>query len=170
MTIEFEPKNRPITLRSSRSATERITFVQNLYDKAHDKVIHFDKLRHQVLNFAIVVFSALLAFVLKEDNISLQVIGCVGVAGLMVIFRYVDHRYHTYTHGFSGSMFVFNQVIAQLLNNPEEDISFFQYHTPSEEKVQQLSLQTIIYFALGVSALVLGVYILITGSYANKAI
>lgn len=159
MTVEFEPKNKPIILKVSGNITEKVTFVQNLYEKAHDKINHFDRLRQQFLNYALLVFSGLLAFIMKTDNPPMQVVGCVGIVVLMVIFRYLDHRYHTSTHGFASSMTIFSQVIAHLLENSNDDVSFLQYHTPGEKTVQRWSLQTRIYFILALSGGVLGVTI-----------
>jgi len=157
--MEFRPKNDPIILTASGDIAEKIAFVRNLYDKAHDKINHFDRLRQQILNYALVVFSALLVFVMKTEDASLQILGCFGIAGVMGIFRYLDHRYHTSTHGFAGSMIIFSHVIAHLVNDPKEEVTFLQYHTPSEKTVQQCSLQTKIYCALGLSAFVLGTVI-----------
>lgn len=159
MTVKFEPKNKPIILNPSENIPEKVDFVQNLYDKANDKINHFDRLRQQLLNYALLVFSGLLAFIMKTDKAPMQVVGCVGIVVLMVIFRYLDHRYHTSTHGFASSMIIFNQVIAYLLENSEDGVSFRQYHTPGEKTVQRWSLQTRIYFILALSSGVLGVII-----------
>jgi len=158
-TLKFSPKNDPITLTASGDTADKVTFVRNLHDKAHDKINHFDRLRQQILNYAILVFSALLAFVMKTEDALLQILGCLGIAGVMAMFRSLDHRYHTSTHGFGGSMTIFNHVIAHLLNEPKEDVTFLQYHTPSEETVQRWSLQTKIYIVLGLSAFILGTVI-----------
>ena len=159
MPHKFEPKNKPIVLTANGNTQQKIAFVRNLYDKAHDKINHFDRLRQQILNYALVLFSALLAFVMQTEDDSLKILGCLGITGVMAMFRFLDHRYHTSTHGFGGSMIIFNQVIAQLLNDPKEGVTFLQYHAPSEKTVQQWSLQTEIYCVLGVSSLVLGVVI-----------
>jgi hypothetical protein len=160
MVIEFRPeKDIPIVLKASGSAVEKIAFVRNLCDKAHDKINHFDRLRQQLLNYAIVLFSALLAFIIKAENAQLQILGCLGIAGLMVIFRYLDHRYHRLTHGFEDSIRVFNQVIPHMLNDPKDDVSFLQYYRAREDTAEQRSLQTKIYFYLGLCVLILGVVI-----------
>lgn len=153
--MKFEPKNKLIVLKSSGNPNEKIAFVQNLYDKASEKINHFDRLRQQLLNFAFVIFSALLVFVIRSDNALMQVIACLGVSGLMVAFRYLDHRYHTSTHGFSASMHVFSHVIASLLDNPNEEVEFYQYCQEGENTVQKWSLQTKIYLMLVIVNVVL---------------
>lgn len=159
MAVEFPPRNAPITLKATGDTVEKVVFVRSLSDGAHDKISHFDRLRQQLLNYGLLLFSGLLAFVIKAEDASLQILGCFGIGGVMAIFRYLDQRYHTSTHGFGGSMIIFNQVIAHLLNDPEEDVTFLQYHTPSEKTAQWWSLQTRIYFVLALSAVVLGTVI-----------
>lgn len=162
MAVEFEPKNEPIVLKANGIIDRQVALVQNLYDKADDKINHFDRLRQQVLNYALLVFSGLLAFIMKTENAWMQVVGCFGIVVLMVIFRLIDYRYHRFTHGYGASKKIFVRVMAYSLDNPKEDVSFLQYHTPGEKKTEKWNLQTWIYLSLGFIATVLGVVIAIT--------
>jgi hypothetical protein len=161
MATKFEPKNTPIVLKGTAKIEGKIAFVQNLYDKAHDKINHFDRLRQQLLNYAIIVFSGLLAFIMNTDSALMQVAGCMGIVIVMLVFRHLDHRYHTSTHGFGASMIIFTQVMAYLLNHPNHDVNFLQYHTPGEDTTQKWSLQARIYVILAASAGALGLIIAI---------
>ena len=147
--MEFEAKNRPIVLRPFVNVTEKVTYVQNLYNKADEKINHIDKLRHQLLNYALVAFSGLLAFIIKTESMRMQLLGCIGIFIVMLIFCLRDHKMHKYVHGFESSMLIFAQVMGYLLNNPEDDVKFLQYHSPGERKaVWWRSKQTIIYISL----------------------
>jgi len=155
MNKKFEDKNYPIIIKSTGNIPEKVRFVQNLHDKALDKINHFDRLRQQLLNYAFIVFSALLAFVMKTEDSLLKIIGCVGIAALMIMFCFLDQRYHRSTHGFESSIIIFNQVIAYLLESPQADVEFLQYHTPGEKTTQKYSLQTKIYVTMTISTIVL---------------
>ncbi len=157
--MEFEPKNKLLLLKPQGSLSEKIVFIQKLYDWANDKINHFDRLRQQLLYFAFAIFSGLLAFVIQSDNVLAQMIACLGVSGLMVAFRQMDHRYHTFTHGFIASMFVFGQAIAYLLDNPIKDVQFYLYYTEGEKTVKWWSLQTKIYFSLAIITILLAAVI-----------
>ncbi len=159
--MKFEPKNRELVLQSTNNLLDKIQFIQNLYDKAAYKINHFDKLRQQLLNYGLLVFSGLLAFVIKTEQIWLHLAGCIAIIVLMIIFRSIDQRYHKFTHGFTASMFVFSQAIAYLLDNPNEEVKFFQYATEGEKTTQKWSLYTKIYFSLASAAVILGIIILV---------
>jgi hypothetical protein len=157
----FEDKNKPIVLGPTGNISEKVALVRNLYDKAYDKINHFDRLRQQLLNYAFLAFSALLAFILKTENAIMQIIACVGIIFLMVMFRFLDQRHHKGTHGFASSMYIFTQVMAYLLENPAEEVTFYQYHEDGEKKTQRWSLQTKIYAFLAASTFALAVIILV---------
>ena len=156
MAIEFEAKNVPIILKASGEIAQKVMFVRNLYDKAQEKISHFDRLRQQVLNVAVIVFSGVLAFVMKTDDIFVKCASCAAVPIVMLLFWYRDHRYHRSTHGFAASMYIFTQVIAHLIENPKDDVSFLQYHAAGETSVRRFSVHGLIYAVLSVSALLLG--------------
>ena len=116
---------------------------------------HFDKLRQQLINFSLILFSALLAFILKTEQTWMNIGSCLVVVVLMVIFRSLDYRYHKATHGFTASMFIFGQAIAYLLDKPSNEVRFFQYYVEGEKTTEKWNLQTKIYTALAVAALIL---------------
>ena len=156
--MEFEPKNRNLILKPSGNVSDKVAFIQKLYDKTDDKINHLDRLRQQLLNFAILIFSGLLVFVTRSQNALAQTIACLGVAGLMTVFRHLDQRYHKFTHGYRGSMFVFSQAIAYLLDDPDQELELYQYCTEAEKNVEWWALQTKVYLALaGVTVLLAGI-------------
>jgi hypothetical protein len=118
--MTFEDKNIEIVLNPTDNINEKVVFVQNLYNKAAEKINHFDKLRQQQINYALLVFSGLLAFIIQTKNLRMQYVGCAGIAVLMLIFCFLDHRLHKYTHGLASSMLIFTQVKAYLLNEPKQ--------------------------------------------------
>lgn len=159
--MKFEPKNKEIVLQPTGNLIEKVQLLQNLYDKAAEKINHFDKLRQQLINYGLLAFSGLLVVVIQTNQVWMHVAGCFAIVALMVIFRSLDHRYHKATHGFTASMFIFSQAIAYLLDNPSEDVRFFQYHVEGEKTTQKWNLQTRIYTSLAAVAALLGLITII---------
>lgn len=151
----FKPENKLLVIEGTNFTAEKIAFIQNLHDKSTEKINHFDRLRQQLLNFAFIIFSALLAFSLKADNFFFLTIACSGVAGLMLAFRQIDYRYHMFTHGFYASSFVFTQAISTLLSNPDQKIEFYEYCVDGEKTAEWWNLQTKIYYILAVVSVAL---------------
>ncbi|MGD8787807.1 MAG: hypothetical protein PVJ60_10310 [Phycisphaerales bacterium] len=163
MGVEFEDKNHPIVLKPTGDMTKKISFVQNLYDKAQEKINHFDRLRQQHLNYALLAFSGLVGFVINVSDNRMQIIGCLGIILLMFIFSVQDNRMHKFTHGFTSSILIFTQVMAYLLENPQEEISFLQYHAPGERNAKWWkNLKVGIYGLLAIAAFILGLLTYVT--------
>jgi hypothetical protein len=158
---QFDDNDDPIILKSEGNLIEKINLLRNLYDKSYDKINHFDKLRQQLINFAIVVFSALIAFIIKTEDNLMKVLGCLGITVLMAIFRSIDRQHHKGIHGYFSNMFIFTKVTAYLLNNPKDDVSFTQYYEEGEKNAKQWNFQTRIYFILGFSSFVFGIIIVV---------
>jgi len=158
--MTFEDKNKEIILKPDDMIPEKVAFVQNLYDKANEKINHFDKIKSQHLNYALISFSALLGFIIKTTDTNMQILGCMGIISLMAIFSIRDNKFHKCTSGYMSSMFIFTQVIAYLLNEPKEEVRFFMYHSPGEQKAQWWqSSQIRIYCLLALAGFILGIVI-----------
>ncbi len=147
--MKFEAKNKTLVLKPSDNVSEKVAYVQNLYNKADEKINHIDKLRHQLLNYSLVAFSGLLAFIINTENVEMQLLGCVGIFFLMLIFCFRDHTMHKYTHAFESSMYIFAQVMAHLIENSMGNVEFQIYHEDGEKKaVWWKCRQTYIYISL----------------------
>ena len=155
--IKWADWEKEIVLEPTDNMDKKYAFVQNLYDKACEKINHFDKLRQQNLNYALVIFSGLIAFILQTKGIEMKLTGCVGVILLILIFCFLDHRLHKYTHGFTSSMLILAHVMAIIIDRPKKKIEFYQYYKEGEKEAKfWKSRQTRIYCLLILVAIILG--------------
>ena len=149
-----------IILKPNGDPDDRISFIQNLYDKTTEKINHFDKLRQQHINFALVSFAGLLGFVMSTQYERMQYIGCAGIAILMLVFLSIDYRLHKYTHGFSTAMLKLVEAQAELLNNADKEVKFYQYYKKSEIKARTWRcLHYWLYGSLMIASVLLGLII-----------
>jgi hypothetical protein len=149
MENSMDEWDREITLNHKGNLADKVSFVQNLYDKTAEKINHFDKLRQQHINFALLAFAGLLGFIVNADVQNIRYVGCLGIAVLMLVFLSIDYRLHKYTHGFSSALLRFAEAQAKLLNESDEEVKLFQYVRASEKKARSLkSLHYWIYFLL----------------------
>jgi len=158
--MTFVDKNSRIVLKHTGSISEKCAFVENLYNKAMEKINHFDQLRQQHLNYAMLGFAGLWAYVLSTPTTGIRFYGGPGIVVLTVIFWLLDHRLHRFSHGFASSGFIFAQAHAYLLHEPTEDVEFWLYHWEGEKKANRWrTLHTWIYAALIVASLVMSVMV-----------
>ena len=135
--------------------SEKLTLIRNLYDRAGDRMNHTDRLRQQNTNFGLLVFSGLLAFIMKTDTKLMPNVGCAGVVMLMFIFSLIDHRLHKYLHGYTTAMLSFPKNQEQLLSGAEAQVR--QYFRESEAKaIWWKSHKTWLFTALIMASVLLG--------------
>jgi len=147
--------DKKIILNREGNLDKKLVFIQNLYDKTAEKINHFDKLRQQHINFALLSFAGLLGFIMKTEYKNMRYIGCAGIAILMLVFLFIDYRLHKYTHGFSSAMLKFAEAEAILLNKSDEELELLQYVKASECKAK--SWKSLHYWLYAVLILASGV-------------
>jgi len=137
---------------------KNISMVREFFEKSWDKINHFDILRQQQLNYALIAFSGLLAFIISTDNTQMQYTGCCGMVLLMAVFCLHDHRLHKYTHGFSAAVILQAQALRDLTNEPGKKVTIRLYRSDAErEAVWKKSHHTRIYFVMIIATLILSV-------------
>lgn len=137
---------------------KNISLVREFFEKAWEKINHFDMLRQQLLNYALIAFSGLLAFIINTDNTQMQYTGCCGIVLLMVVFCLRDHRFHKYTHGFSAAAILQAQALRDLINEPNKKVTIRIYRSDAERyAVWWKSHHTRIYCLMIIAALILSV-------------
>lgn len=152
---KYDEWDKVITLTPEGNLSEKLTLIRNLYDRTVDRMNHTDKLRQQNTNFGLLVFSGLLAFIMKTDTKLMPTIGCAGVVMLMFIFSLIDHRLHKYMHGYTTAMLSFPENQEQLLSGKEAQVC--QYFRKSETKaIWWRSHKTWLFAALMLASVLLG--------------
>ena len=77
---------------------------------------------------------------------------------IMIVFCLLDRRTHTYIHGWRATEKQFMELLSNLINKPEEDVSYLRYIKEGEKTAELFALQPIIYYLLDASAIINLVY------------
>ena len=138
-----------ITLKaSSTNINQRIDLLTLLHDRAVEKVNHSDTFRQRNMNYALAIFAALVAVGVRLDGWLSHAIVSGTLFSLMVIFCVWDRRWHKTKHGWDHSSYEFYKKLRDIINDPNQDVSYQLYYVEGEPKAEWFSLQPIVFYFL----------------------
>ena len=143
---------KEITLKGSSDLGHRIELLTVLFNKAEEKVKHSDMFRQRNMNYSLVIFGALMALGIKLDPFLSRGIISGTLFVLMVIFCLWDRRWHRTKHGWDYSGRMYYQKMQEIVNEPNQDISFKLYYTEGERTAERFRFQPLVFYFLIVAS------------------
>ncbi len=141
-----------ITLYKSADKSDRIQVLTMLHEKAEGKVFHADTFRQRNMNYALAIFAGLIAVQLRLENQVPHYVLSATLTILMIIFAIWDRRWHKISHGWSATSKACFRNLANLVNNPDLDLTFVTYEAKGEGKAEWRSWQPIVFYFLVVAS------------------
>ena len=143
-----------ITLLGSSDIEHRLQVLSTLFNQAEEKINHFDESRQRNLNYALVIFAGLFGLGVGLSNHVYQLYISVIIFTVMCIFCLWDRRLHRFTHGWQISSSTFCMKTSEVINRPDQDITFLRYQVDGEKKAEWFSFQPMIFYALILGGLI----------------
>ena len=145
---------KEITLKGSSDIGQRIELLSMLFSKAEEKVRHSDTFRQRNMNYSLVTFGAFMALGIRFDPFISRGILSGTLFVLMVIFCSWDRRWHKTKHGWDYSSRVYFQKMQEMVNDPDQDISFKLYYLEGEQSAEGSSFQPLVFYFLIVASVI----------------
>ena len=145
------PHPREWTLRGQadpESIARRQRLLGTVFEAARGKGTEVAQLRQTNMNYAILVFAALLTFSVQFSKGWYSVVVSAALLFMMCVFSSLDRRFHRYIHGFRATERHLIESMATLLNQPSADLAFRRYISEAEKTAERWSLQPIITYSL----------------------
>ena len=139
---------RDITLLGSSDVEHRIDMLSLLFNQAQEKINHIDESRQRNMNYALVIFVGLVGLGIGLDNRVYQLFISAIISIVMFVFCLWDRRLHKISHGWQSSSFTFCRKIGEVINSPDQDITFPRYRADAEKRAECFSFRPMIFYAL----------------------
>ena len=143
-----------ITLLGSSNIEHRLQILTALYSQAEEKINHIDESRQRNMNYALVIFAGLFGLGIGLNNVVYQLYISTAIFIVMCIFSLWDRRLHKFSHGWQSSSSTFCVKISEVINSPDQDITFLRYQVDGEKKAEWFSFQPMIFYALVLGGLI----------------
>ena len=137
-----------IELKASARLEQRISLITTLLNNADVKVNHFDGLRQRNLVMAMAIFAGLAGFTLRAPSSLQAIVTASALIVLMIAFLVLDHRLDKYNCGWQGTRKKFVRALRDVVNNPNDMVSFPQYHWRGERFATTTGLKSTIHVLL----------------------
>jgi hypothetical protein len=137
-----------ITLLGSSNVEHRLQILSALYSHAEEKINHIDDSRQTNMNYALVIFAGLFGLGIGLNNLVYQLYISTTILIVMCIFCLWDRRLHELSHGWRSSSSTFRVKTSEVINNPDQDITFPHYRADDEKKAEWFSFQPMIFYTL----------------------
>ena len=143
-----------ITLLGSSDVENRIDLLRALFDQSDGSLKHVADWRQRNMNVALIIFLGLLGFGIQQDELVYQLSSSISVFIIMSVFAFWDRKLHKSSHVLHATRDTFGILMSQVINNPDQDISYHRYRSDCEKDAEWFSFQPIIYYLLILSGLV----------------
>ncbi|KAF0145312.1 MAG: hypothetical protein FD156_1143 [Nitrospirae bacterium] len=142
-----------IMLKGSADLGRRIELLAALYTKAEEKVNHSDMFRQRNMNYSMVIFGALMTVGIKLDDLLSRAIVSGTLFALTVIFCFWDRRWHKTKHGWDYSSSIYYKKMEEMVNEPNNDITYKLYYVEGERSAEWFSFQPVVFYFLIIASL-----------------
>jgi hypothetical protein len=137
-----------VTLLGSADKSDRFQVLTMMQKKTQERVLHADTFRQRNMNYALVIFAGLIAAELKLENQVPHLVLSSTLTILMMIFAIWDRRWHKISHGWNATGKAGFRKLADLVNNPDLNITFLTYEAEGEGRAELFSWQPILLYFL----------------------
>jgi len=141
-----------ITLLKSADKSDRIQVLTMLHEKAERNVFHADTFRQRNMNYALVIFAGIIAAEVRLKNQVPHYVLSATLTILMIIFAIWDRRWHKISHGWRATGKACFRNLAELVNNPANNLTFLAYVPGGKGKAEWCSWQPIVFYFLVVAS------------------
>lgn len=114
----------------------RVDILKALLERSDKAAMHVAEIRQRLLNYSLLIFGAVVAF---SNSPSSGKIGTFdrkfavsALVVLMLVFCYLDRRYHRVNHGWRKTPARLITALVELVNEPQKDVSFQRYAPEGE--------------------------------------
>lgn len=142
-----------ITLSQKSDLQDRIALLKAFFDQSDVSVKHVTNWRQRNMNVALVVFFGLLSFGIKQEELSYQLYSSISIIAISSIFTFWDRNLHKQSHVLLATRDSFGELMAQIINNPDENLSFYRYRFECEKEAEWISFQPVVYYLLILSGI-----------------
>jgi hypothetical protein len=132
----------------------RIDFLTTMLNNAEAKMNHIDGLRQRNMNIAAIIFAAMYSFGLHPLGLAIRPLSFGALMLIMVVFSLLDRRLHKFQHGWRKTRRHFVETLRDVINQPNDDVSFQRYYEEGEKESERFALQPVLYYMLTIAAAV----------------
>ncbi len=136
--------------------SHRVSYLTTAVNNAETKVNHLDNMRQKNFTIALVIFAGLFGFALKTVQTFSPLLTAGALLLLMLLFTTLDRRLHRMSHGWQETRKIFMFRLTDVINNPQDDVTFVRYYSEAERKAQWFSLLPVLYYVLVVGSVLSG--------------
>ena len=145
LTLEGHPEGK--------GNEHRVTYLSSAIDNVEATMHHLDGQRQKNLTISLVVFAGLFGFGLRSQWELAPPFVAIALSLLTFVFCVLDRRLHRMNHGWRETRTVFMKRLADVINDPEADVTFFRYYAEAQDNAERWSLAPVIYYLLFLGSL-----------------
>lgn len=156
--VDIDIRRLGYTLEPSPDATTehfkiKIEFIKQLIDNTVSRSISISQIRQRNLNFALLVFGALITFTYSSLGEDLLIPISIFLPIVSIAFWLTDHRHHKYIHGWAETQKLLEQSIKDLLNK-DHKIIVPRYSKIGEYSAERCIGQPLVFLLLFIGSLI----------------